>query len=126
MAAGIKFPDAAQITRKSRHLGTLEWSTENVYIITSLTLAQGKPELIGSLICGHCGIENGLRWRRDVTWCEDASQVRRGQRTPCYGLPAEYRHTILRLDGETNLAKATRGARNYPCRALKIAGLSTS
>ena len=34
--------------------------------------------------------------------------------------------TILRLEGETNLAKATRGARNYPHRALKLAGLNIS
>jgi len=34
--------------------------------------------------------------------------------------------TILRLQGETNLAKATRGARNYPLRALKHVGLTTT
>lgn len=54
--AGIKFPhaaQAAQITRKSRPLRTRKWSTEPVYIVTSLTPAQGKPELIGSLIRGH-------------------------------------------------------------------------
>lgn len=81
LADGIKFPHAvqgAQITRKSRPIGTRAWSTETVYIVTSLTPAQGKPELIGALIRGHWGIENGLHWRRDVTWREDGSQVRRG------------------------------------------------
>ncbi|WP_315914422.1 hypothetical protein [Arthrobacter sp. lap29] len=34
--------------------------------------------------------------------------------------------TILRLQGESNLAKATRGARNYPERALKLAGVTIS
>ena len=34
--------------------------------------------------------------------------------------------SILRLEGEPNLAKATRGARNYPHRALKLAGLIIS
>ena len=79
--AGIKFPhasQAAQITRKSRPLGTKKWSTETVHIVTSLTPALGKPELIGSLIRGHWGIENGLHYRRDVTSREDASQIRRG------------------------------------------------
>lgn len=81
LAEGINFPhaaQAAQITRKSRPLGTRKWSTETVYIVTSLTPAQGKPELIGALIRGHWGIENGLHYRRDVTWREDGSQVRRG------------------------------------------------
>jgi hypothetical protein len=34
--------------------------------------------------------------------------------------------TSLRLEGETNIAKASRGARNYPHRALKLAGLTTT
>ncbi|MDJ0316169.1 ISAs1 family transposase [Arthrobacter antibioticus] len=80
VAAGINFPHAAQgaqITRKSRPLGTRKWSTETVYVVTSLTPAQGKPELIGNLIHGHWGIENGLHYRRDVTWREDSSQIRK-------------------------------------------------
>ncbi|WP_258067159.1 hypothetical protein [Arthrobacter sp. GMC3] len=32
--------------------------------------------------------------------------------------------TILRLQGEANLAKATRAARNDPDRALKLAGIT--
>ncbi|MEV8144219.1 ISAs1 family transposase [Specibacter sp. NPDC078709] len=129
VAAGIKFPhasQAAQITRKSRPLGARKWSTETVHIVTSLTSAAGKPELIGSLIRGHWGIENGLHWRRDVTWREDSSQVRRGNAPRVMASLRNIAITILRLEGETNLAKATRGARNYPDRALKLAGLSIS
>ncbi|MBP2411521.1 putative transposase YbfD/YdcC [Arthrobacter stackebrandtii] len=129
LADGINFPhatQAAQITRKSRPLGTREWSTETVYIVTSLTPAQGKPELIGSLIRGHWGIENGLHWRRDVTWREDESQVRRGNAPRVMASLRNIAITILRLEGETNIAKATRGARNYPHRALKLAGLTTT
>ncbi|MHA7177915.1 ISAs1 family transposase [Arthrobacter sp. Sr24] len=129
VAAGIKFPhasQAAQITRKSRPLGTRKWSTETVHIVTSLAPEAGKPELIGSLIRGHWGIENGLHWRRDVTWREDSSQVRRGNAPRVMASLRNIAITILRLEGETNLAKATRGARNYPQRALKLAGLTTS
>jgi len=129
LADGINFPhatQAAQITRKSRPLGTRKWSTETVYIVTSLTPAQGKPELIGSLIRGHWGIENGLHWRRDVTWREDGSQVRRGNAPRVMASLRNIAITILRLEGETNIAKATRGARNYPHRALKLAGLNIS
>ena len=127
--AGIKFPhaaQAAQITRKSRPIGTRKWSTETVYVVTSLTPALGKPELIGSLIRGHWGIENGLHYRRDVTWREDASQIRRGNAPRIMASLRNIAITILRLEGETNLAKATRGARNYPHRALKLAGLNIS
>lgn len=126
---GISFPHAAQagqITRKSRPLGTRKWSTETVYIVTSLTPAQGKPELLASLIRGHWGIENGLHWRRDVTWREDGSQVRRGNAPRVMASLRNIAITIMRLEGETNIAKATRGARNYPRRALKLAGLTIS
>ncbi|MDQ6739318.1 MAG: ISAs1 family transposase [Actinomycetota bacterium] len=129
LAAGINFPhaaQAAQVTRRSRPLGTRKWSTETVHIVTSLTPAHGKPELIGSLIRGHWGIENGLHWRRDVTWREDSSQVRRGNAPRVMASLRNIAITILRREGETNLAKATRGARNYPHRALKLAGLTTS
>ncbi|MFQ4150604.1 ISAs1 family transposase [Arthrobacter sp. LAPM80] len=129
LAAGIKFPhaaQAAQITRKSRPIGTRKWSTETVYIVTSLAPAQGKPELIASLIRGHWGIENGLHWRRDVTWREDGSQVRRGNAPRVMASLRNIAISILRLEGEPNLAKATRGARNYPHRALKLAGLIIS
>jgi hypothetical protein len=34
--------------------------------------------------------------------------------------------TVRRLEGKTNIAKATRGERNYPHRALKLAGLNTT
>lgn len=63
-AAGIKLPHAsqtAQITCKSRTLGTRKWSTATVHIVTSLTSAARKPELIGSLIRGHWGFDM-IKW----------------------------------------------------------------
>lgn len=129
VAAGISFPHAAQgaqISRKSRPLGTRKWSTETVYIVTSLTPAQGKPELIGNLIRGHWGIENGLHYRRDVTWREDSSQIRKDNAPRVMASLRNIAITIMSLAGEPNHAKATRAARNYPHRALKLAGLNIS
>ena len=83
---------AGQITRKSRPIGTRKWSTETVYIVTSLTPAQGKPALIGALIRGHWGIENGLHWRRDVTYQEDKSTVRRGNAPRVMGSLPRHHH----------------------------------
>lgn len=111
--AVINFPhaaQAAQINRKLRPLGTRKWFTETVYIVTSLTPAKVKPAEIGAWIRGHWAIENGPHYRRDVTWREDHSQIRNGEAPRVMASLRNIAITILRLQGETNLAKATRAA----------------
>ena len=48
-----------------------------VYAVTSLTAAQASPARLADWIRGHWGIE-ALHHIRDVTFAEDASQVRTG------------------------------------------------
>jgi predicted transposase YbfD/YdcC len=81
VAAGIAFPHAAQaiqIRRRRKPLsGTKKWSTETSYAVTSLTASQATPAQIAGWIRGHWGIE-ALHHIRDVTYGEDASQIRTG------------------------------------------------
>jgi predicted transposase YbfD/YdcC len=48
-----------------------------VYAVTSVTAAQAHPAFLADWIRGHWGIE-ALHHIRDVTFAEDASQVRTG------------------------------------------------
>jgi predicted transposase YbfD/YdcC len=78
---GFGFPHTAQViqvTRRVCDLRSRRWRTVVVYAVTSLTHAQASPARLADLIRGHWAIENGLHYVRDVTFAEDASQVRTG------------------------------------------------
>ena len=51
---------------------------EVAYGITSLPAMAADATRLLAVGRGHWRIENGLHYRRDVTWQEDASRVRRG------------------------------------------------
>jgi predicted transposase YbfD/YdcC len=75
----FSFPHAAQVlqvTRKTRHPhATRRWRTVTVYAITSLPFEQAGPAHFADLLRGHWAIE-APHHLRDVTFAEDASQVR--------------------------------------------------
>jgi predicted transposase YbfD/YdcC len=76
----LAFPHAVQairITRRVRTLGSNRWTTVTVYAITSLTVTQASPADLADYIRGHWSIE-ALHHIRDVTYTEDASQIRTG------------------------------------------------
>jgi predicted transposase YbfD/YdcC len=77
---GLRFPHATQalrITRRVRPLTGRGSRTVTVYAVTSLAAAQASPARLADYVRGHWGIE-ALHHVRDVTFAEDASQVRTG------------------------------------------------
>ncbi|MGC0268598.1 ISAs1 family transposase [Glutamicibacter soli] len=126
---GISFPHAAQalqIIRKSRATGATKWNTETVHALTSLPTHLAGPADIGGLIRGHWGIENGLHWRRDVTWHEDKSQVNKGNASQLMVILWHIAITLLKQRGNQNLARATLKLRNQTDTVLTINGLSAA
>ncbi|MGP9529187.1 ISAs1 family transposase [Glutamicibacter sp. AOP5-A2-18] len=129
VTTGTSFPHATQamqITRKSRSLNSTKWHLETVHALTSLPTHLASPRELGERVQKHWGIENGLHWRRDVTWREDKSQVRTGNAPHAMATLRNIAITLLKNLGHSNLAKATRKLRNHPDRVLSLIGLDTS
>jgi predicted transposase YbfD/YdcC len=121
------FPHAAQViqvTRKTRDLGTRGWHTVVVYAITSLSFAQARPARLADLIRGHWTIENGLHWVRDVTFTEDASQLRTGTAPQVMACLRNLVIGVLSRAGPVNLAAALRHHSRDPQRSLATLGIS--
>jgi predicted transposase YbfD/YdcC len=111
IAGKIEFPYLAQvfrIKRKSEETKTGKISKQTIYGMTSGSVEEYGAERLLELVRKHWGIENGLHYRRDVTFKEDACR----QTTTNGGrvLAAFNNLTIgiLRKLGWENIAKARR------------------
>jgi predicted transposase YbfD/YdcC len=120
-------PHAAQVlqvTRKTRDLRSQRWRTVTIYAITSLTHAQASPARLADLIRGHWTIENGLHWVRDVTFAEDASQLRTGTGPQVMACLRNLTIGVLSRAGPVNLAAALRHHARDPRRPLATLGIT--
>ncbi len=126
VAAGLVFPHAAQaicLTRRVRPLSGGKWRTVTVYAITSLTVTQATPAQLAGWIRGHWQIEV-LHHIRDVTYGEDASQVRTGSGPQAMASLRNLAIAILRLTGHPGIAAACRHHSRDATRTLTTLGLT--
>jgi predicted transposase YbfD/YdcC len=126
VAAGLVFPHAAQaicLTRRVRPLSGGKWRTVTVYAITSLTVTQATPAQLAGWIRGHWQIEV-LHHIRDVTYGEDASQVRTGSGPQAMASLRNLAIAILRLAGHPGIAAACRHHSRDATRTLTTLGLT--
>jgi predicted transposase YbfD/YdcC len=124
------FPHAAQVvqvTRKTRdlHASARGWRTVSVYAISSLTFAQASPARLADLLRGHWAIENGLHYVRDVTFAEDASQVRAGTIPRAMASLRNLAIGSLRRQGHRNIAAALRRNARDATRVLPLLGVTS-
>ena len=126
VAAGIAFPHAAQairVTRRIRPLsGQKKWRTVTVYAITSLDAAQAAPGQLAQWIRGHWQIEV-LHHIRDVSYGEDASQIRTGSGPQAMAALRNLGIGILKMAGHASIAAACHHARDAT-RTLATLGLN--
>jgi predicted transposase YbfD/YdcC len=125
--AGLDFPHATQalrITRRVRSLPGRRWRTVTVYAVTSLTAAQAMPARLADWIRGHWGIE-ALHHIRDVTFAEDACQVRTGTAPRAMASLRNLAIGILRAHGHHNIAAALRRNARDATRVLPLLGITS-
>ena len=125
--AGLDFPHATQalrITRRVRPLHQLRWRTVTVHAVTSLTATQASPARLADYVRGHWGIE-ALHHIRDVTFAEDASQVRTGNAPRTMASLRNLAIGILRARGDPNIAAALRRNARDATRVLPLLGITS-
>lgn len=82
---------------------------EVAYGLTSISGTDNRAgERLLRLVRGHWGIENGLDWRRDTTYDEDRSQVRKGNGPRVMATLRNLAISILRIASSDAITSATR------------------
>jgi len=125
--AGVPWPSLAQVCRVERHRLVLtaggviaDESREVSYAITSRAAARADAPLLAQALRGHWGIENTAHHVRDVTFGEDACQIRTGAapqvRAACLNLVI----ALLRRAGAANLAAGVRTCAGRPAFAVQL------
>jgi predicted transposase YbfD/YdcC len=126
-ATGVDFPHAAQIVRIRRDRGGLDGvrtSKEVVYAVTDLHADQAGPAQLATYARGHWGIENKLHYVRDVTYREDASQIRSGTGPRIMATLRNLAISTLQLAGRTEIAKSLRHNNRDASRPLAMLGIT--
>jgi hypothetical protein len=90
--------------------------------VTSLTTIKAAPWQLAGYVHEHWAIENQLHWVRDVTFAEDASQVRAGTAPRAMATLRNLAVGALRLAGSTNIAAALQLQPPDPAVGLPLAG----
>jgi len=111
MAGKIEFPyleQVFQITRKSEEVKTGKRSEQTIYGITSLSVEENSAEELLELTRKHWQIENGLHYRRDVTFKEDKVRKKSKNGGQIMASLNNLAIGVLRKIGWENIAKARR------------------
>lgn len=136
--ADLGFPHVAQVflverhptrkvrkrTKGSRKYKTVQVKTAVAVLgVTSLSAREAAPQHLATYVRGHWAIENKIHWVRDVTFREDASQVRTGPRPRFMTTLRNLSIGLIRQTGHTRIAATIRKIKHDPALLLTILGL---
>lgn len=123
----LTWPAVGQVLRRTCQRVTLKTGVieeEISYGVTSLPPHDASAAQIEALWRGHWTIENRVHRVRDVTWGEDAGQVRVGHAPQALAALRNGLLSLLRARGWSQIADATRHYGAFAHRAIQL--LSTS
>ena len=119
----LGWPELGQVFELEREvveLGSQQRRHEIVYGITSLSRAEASASCLLSISRAHWGIENGLHYRRDVTFKEDATRMKSGTAAQVLAILNNLVLGLIRLSGFKNAAEARRWFEARPEAALDL------
>jgi predicted transposase YbfD/YdcC len=134
----LGFPQAAQVflieryttrTVRKRARGSRKYKKVQVRTaiavlgVTSLSAREAAPAHLAAYVRGQWSIENKIHWVRDVTFREDASQIRTGSRPRVMATLRNLVIGLIRQAGHTKIAATIRIIRNNPRLLITIMGL---
>jgi predicted transposase YbfD/YdcC len=119
----LDWPGVAQVFKLERrftHLLTGAVDQEVRYGLTSLSSQNASPERLLGIVRSAWGIENGLHYRRDVTFQEDATRMTHKTVARAMAAINNLVSSLLAIQGFHNFAQARRFFDARPQQALAI------
>jgi predicted transposase YbfD/YdcC len=119
----LDWPYLGQVFKLERcfiTLATGEVETEIQYGLTSLMHKKASPEKLLAIVRSEWGIENGLHYRRDVTFQEDQTRMTNKKMGRAMAIINNLVVSLLNSQGFSNHAQARREFNASPAKALAL------
>jgi len=119
----LDWPHLGQVFKLERRFTTLatgEVDTEIQYGLTSLTHQEANPKKLLAIVRSEWGIENGLHYRRDVTFQEDQTRMTNKRMGRAMAIINNLAVSLINSQGFSNHAQARREFNAAPEKALAL------
>ncbi len=119
----LDWPSLQQVFKMERHFtypGTGKVHKETQYGITSLNVEVANPKKMLALVRSEWGIENGLHYRRDVTFGEDKTRMLHKTIARSMAIVNNLVIALFNTQGFTNHAQARRMFEAKPSAAMTL------